>query len=233
MQIEYSEFQDQLVRGLAHRMNNILTLFHGYLGLLMVNTKLTGPEREGLERITNGARAASELIDRTHALVRPAAPTEREVDAVVLLRLLRSSFDARRGPKTELILDVPDRLPIVTTDAGRFKTAIVELVRNALEATMGGGKVEVSCQQIAAPDGREIGDHIPWIMLRVTDDGEGIPEKVVTTLFEPFVTTKKQQGSAGLGLTLALTFAQQHGGELSFQSKCGKTVFELRLPCHR
>ena len=40
MQIEHSEFQDQLVRGLAHRMNNILTLFHGYLGLLLDNKKL-------------------------------------------------------------------------------------------------------------------------------------------------------------------------------------------------
>src|SRR6478752_4020024 len=62
MQIEHSEFQDQLVRGLAHRMNNILTLFHGYLGLLMDNQKLDKETREGLAKIKEGARAASEIV---------------------------------------------------------------------------------------------------------------------------------------------------------------------------
>ena len=56
MQIEHSEFQDQLVRGLAHRMNNILTLFHGYLGLLMDNQKLDKETRDGLSKIKDGAR---------------------------------------------------------------------------------------------------------------------------------------------------------------------------------
>ena len=70
MQIEYSEFQDELVRGLAHRMNNILTLFQGYLGLLLDNEKLDKPTLEGLAKIQAGARAASDLMDRTHALVR-------------------------------------------------------------------------------------------------------------------------------------------------------------------
>lgn len=233
MQIEYSEYQDHLVRGLAHRMNNILTLFHGYLGLLLNNTKLTGPEREGLERITNGARVATELIDRTHALVRSVGPGEREIDVAILLRMLRPSFDARLGPKTTLLLDVPEHLPIVTADAVRMRTAIVELVRNAIEATFAGGKVNVSCQEIPAPDSDGAREPIPWIMLRVVDDGTGVPERITETLFHPFVTTKKQQESAGLGLTLALTFAQQHGGDICFESRRGETTFEMRIPCRR
>src|SRR5438874_1259487 len=79
MQIEHSEFQDQLVRGLAHRMNNILTLFHGYLGLLLDNKKLDKPTLDGLAKIQNGARAASDLMDRTHSLVRPSSAVWREL----------------------------------------------------------------------------------------------------------------------------------------------------------
>jgi two-component system cell cycle sensor histidine kinase/response regulator CckA len=233
MQIEYSEYQDQLVRGLAHRMNNILTLFHGYLGLLMDSKKLDAREREGLERITSGARAATELIDRTHALVRPASSAEREIDLGVLLRLLRTSFEARLGPKTELVMNVPDQLPIVCADAAWMKTAIVELVRNAMEATMAGGRVEVECRKISDPNGNNDAKSHPWILLQVVDNGSGVPERIADQVFQPFVTTKTQHESAGLGLTLALTFAHRHGGDIRFESRRGKTIFEMRLPCRR
>lgn len=233
MQIEYSEYQDQLVRGLAHRMNNILTLFHGYLGLLMDSKKLDAREREGLERITNGARAASELIDRTHALVRPARSADREIDVAVLLRLLRPSFEARLGPKTELVLEVPEQLPIVCADAAWMKTAIVELARNAIEATIGGGKVKIECMEISEEGGNTDDKGLPWILLRVSDNGTGVPERIADRVFEPFVTTKTQHESAGLGLTLALTFAHRHGGDIRFESRRGRTVFELRMPSRR
>ncbi len=233
MQFEYSEYQDQLLRGLAHRMNNILTLFHGYLGLLLDNTKLDEREREGLLRITGGARAATELIDRTHALVRASDGMEREVDLTVLIRLLEPSFVARLGPKTEFVLDVPEHLPIVCADASRLRTAIVELVRNATEATLAGGKVSVSCRRIPDPYGRKGSASLPWVAVRVADDGPGVPERIAEKLFHPFVTTKKQQDSAGLGLTLALTFARQQGGTIEFESRRGETFFEMRLPCHR
>ena len=233
MQFEYSEYQDQLLRGLAHRMNNILTLFHGYLGLLLDSKKLDEREREGLLRITNGARAASDLIDRTHALVRAGDEREREVDLGVLIRLLEPSFAARLGPKTQLVLEVPEQLPIVCADSGRLRTSIVELVRNAIEATMAGGCVRVSGRRLPSVPGRQGAPPQPWVAVRVTDDGPGVPERVAGNLFKPFVTTKKPQDSAGLGLTLALTFARQQGGDIEFQSRRGETFFEMRLPCRR
>lgn len=233
MQLEYSEYQDQLLRGLAHRMNNILTLFHGYLGLLLDSDKLDAREREGLLRITSGARAATELIDRTHSLVRAGDATERELDLCALIRLLQPSFAARLGPRTELVLDVPEQLPIVCADTGRLRTAIVELVRNAIEATLAGGRVVVSCRRIADPAGRKNGAATPWIAVRVEDDGPGVPERIAGMLFQPFITTKKQQDSAGLGLTMALTFARQQGGDIEFASRRGETTFEMRLPCRR
>ena len=142
MQIDHSEFQDQLVRGLAHRMNNILTLFHGYLGLLLDNKKLDKSTLEGLARIKEGARGGlSELMDRTHSLVRPPTVVWREVKLGDFVRMLKPTFDAIRGPKTELTIVCQDDLPVIWADAARIKTAILEIVRNAMEATdPGGGK---------------------------------------------------------------------------------------------
>ena len=230
MQIEHSEFQDALVRGLTHRMNNILTLFHGYLGLLMDNKKLDAEAREGLAKIKEGARAASELMDRTHSLVRPTAVVWREVNVGEFLRMLKPTFDAMRSPDTTLTLEIPDGLPRVWADAGRVKTAIVEIVRNALDATAEGGHVTIQLHAESGPDDHSAAQPLQWLFVRVIDDGPGLPVEIGERVFQPFYSTKKRQHSTGLGLTVALGFAQQHGGVIRFESAPGRTVFDLVLP---
>jgi signal transduction histidine kinase len=226
MQIVHTEFQDQLVRGLAHRMNNILTLFHGYLGLLLDNQKLDQPTLDGLAKIKQGATQASELMDRTHALVRPSTTVMRSIDLGEYLRMLRAGFEGFRGPRTEIELSIEDDLPHVQGDASRVKTAMVELVRNACEATFaGGGRVLCSVHSEKAKGGRS-----KTVVFTVTDNGPGIPEELLEKVFVPFFTTKKKQNAAGLGLTVAQSFVQQHKGTLKVTSSDGSTVVEMRLP---
>src|SRR6478735_306704 len=189
MQIAHNDFQDQLVRGLAHRMNNILSLFHGYLSLLVENENLDPATLDGLAMIKKGAAQASELMDRTQALVRPTASVLREIDLGDYLRLLRSGFEQFRGPRTEIELDIPDDLPLFHGDGSRARTAIVELVKNACEATFAsGGKVVISLHAEATPASR-----IKWLVLTVTDDGPGIPVEIQERIFTPFFSTKKKQ----------------------------------------
>ncbi len=232
MQIEHTEFQDQLVRGLAHRMNNILTLFHGYLGLLMDNQKLDKETREGLAKIKDGARAASELMDRTHSLVRPPAVVWREVRLHDFMRLLKPSFDALCGPRTKLTIECPDDLPPVWGDATRVKSAIFEIVRNACEATFAGGKVQITLGTTHQPPGTSAKQPLQWISLTVTDGGPGIPEELGDRIYQPFFTTKKKQNATGLGLTVAAGYVQQLGGVIRYESEPGKTIFEVLLPAH-
>jgi two-component system cell cycle sensor histidine kinase/response regulator CckA len=230
MQIEHSEFQDQLVRGLAHRMNNILTLFHGYLGLLMENQKLDRETREGLAKIKDGARAASELMDRTHSLVRPPAVVWREILLHDFLHLLLPSFEILCGPRTKVILDCPDRLPAIWGDSTRVKSAIFEIVRNAIESTSAGGTVNIVVEATNKPPGTPAKQALQWISIAVTDDGPGIPEEIRDRIFQPFFSTKKKQNATGLGLTVATGFVQQMGGVLRFESEPGKTAFQMLLP---
>jgi len=230
MQIEQSEFQDQLVRGLAHRMNNILTLFHGYLGLLMDNQKLDKETREGLAKIKDGARAASELMDRTHSLVRPPAVVWREIKLHDFIRMLLPAFDAFCGPRTKLTLECPDELPAIWGDATRVKSAIFEVVRNALEATFTGGHVRIVVSATNKPPGTPAKQALQWISITVTDDGPGVAEEMKERIFQPFFSTKKKQNATGLGLTVAAGFIQQMGGVLRFESEPGKTTFQLLLP---
>ncbi len=231
MQIDHSEFQDQLVRGLAHRMNNILTLFHGYVGLMLDNSNLDKPTVAGLKKIQDGARAASELMDRTHSLVRPSTVIWREIDLGEFIQFLRPGFDAFRGAKTKIEIDVAADLPNVWGDMSRVKTAITELVRNACEATAAGGNVRIKIQgdePTAATS--SAAQPIRWVCLAVTDDGDGVPPEMTEKIFAPFFSLKKKQNAAGLGLTVALGFAQQLGGIIRHRSDLGGTTFEMLLP---
>ncbi len=232
MQIEHSEFQDQLVRGLAHRMNNILTLFHGYIGLLLDNKRLDHATLEGLGKIKDGAKAASDLMDRTNSLVRPPTVVWREVKLGDFICMLKPSFDTLRGPKTKLVLDIPDGLPPIWADAARVKTAVFELVRNALEATFaGGGTVRVELRAEPQPPGNHAHQATTWLLFRVIDDGPGIPDEIGDRVYQPFFSTKKKQAATGLGLTVAASFVAQHGGSLRHESTDGRTVFQMLLPC--
>lgn len=231
MQIYQSEFQDQLVRGIAHRMNNILTLFHGYIGLLLDNKDLDSQTMEGLAKIKEGANAASELMDRTHSLARPSTLVWREVHLRNFIQTMQPSLMAHRGPRTEVELDLPEDVPAVWADAARVKTAMFELIRNALESTFAtGGKVKISLKTIPPPGVRGASKTLPWVQFTVEDDGPGIPENVGDRIFQPFFSTKKRKSNAGLGLTVALTFIQHLGGILRSESIPGRTVFQVLLP---
>ena len=236
MQIQQTEFQDQLVRGLAHRMNNILTLFHGYVGLMLENTDLDKATREGLNKIRDGATAASELMDRAHSLVRPSALVWREIEVPEFLMSLRPTFDGFCRPKTLLEISCPSELPPVWADAGRVKTAVTELVRNACEATNEkGGSVRISASVEAAAGKLHATptsavQPLKWVVISITDDGPGIEGNTEERIFQPFYSTKKRQNAAGLGLTVASGVVQQLGGILRFESKPGRTCFQILLP---
>ncbi len=231
MQIDHSEFQDQLVRGLAHRMNNILTLFHGYVGLMLDNGKLDKPTTDGLKKIQDGARAATELMDRTHSLVRPTTVVWREIHLGEFVQLLRPGFESFRGAKTNIELEVEQDLPNIWGDMSRVKAAIIELVRNACDAAGSGGTVTISIHgDEPAPNVSCAAQPIRWVCLKVTDDGPGVPTELDEKIYAPFFSTKKMKNSAGLGLAVAQGSVQQLGGLIRHRSVPGRTTFEMLLP---
>jgi two-component system cell cycle sensor histidine kinase/response regulator CckA len=235
MQIILSDYQDQLVKGLSHRMNNILTLFHGYLGLLLDNEDLDPVTQEGLAKIKEGARVATELMDRTNALVRPSNLAPREITLDEFLNQMAPTFEKLRGPATNFVVECAPNLPIVWADPSRVRLALTELVKNACDATMGGGTVRIvvsTCdsapKEVIFPPAEQ--QPPVWMSISVIDDGAGVEKCVENQIYEPFATTKKRQAIAGLGLTVAMGCMQQIGGAIDHQSAPGHTVFRLTLP---
>ena len=232
MQIMLSEFQDQLVRGLSHRMNNILTLFHGYLGLLLENEKLDHVTQDGLGKIKDGARVATELMDRTNALVRPTNLMPREIMLGEFLTQLAPTFEKLRGLGSKIEVETVGEVPLVWADPSRIRLALTELVKNACEATASGGDIRIVIEAAELKTFAPAGADQPsqWVSISVVDGGKGFASGMEAQLYEPFSTTKKKQTVAGLGLTVAMGCMQQVGGAIDHDSSPGRTTFRLILP---
>jgi signal transduction histidine kinase len=130
----------------------------------------------------------------------------------------------------KLTIDCPDQLPAIWADGTRVRSAIFEIVRNAIEAVEPRGSVHIAVSVAPKPPGTPARQAIQWVSITVTDSGPGIPEEIRDRIFQPFYTTKKRLNATGLGLTVAAGFVQQMGGVLRHESEPGKTSFQMLLP---
>ncbi len=114
----------------------------------------------------------------------------------------------------------------VDVDWKLLRAAIVNLVRNARDATPSGGEVMIATRSVRPPaDDGSVGN----VLIQVTDTGAGIPDDVKDRVFEPYVSTKK--AGTGLGLATVRRVVAEHGGELTMESEVGKgTQFTMALP---
>jgi nitrogen-specific signal transduction histidine kinase len=234
MRIEQSEFHDHLVRGLTHKMNNILSLFHGYLGLLMDDKNLDRNTLAGLNRIRESADTAAKLMDRTKALAPPTNAVWRHVTVENFIRTLTPSLQLYTERGVQIETDSADDLPDLWTDTSRLRIALKEIVKNACEAAPQKSTVEITARPHSAPmrvrGRRPTSPSIAWICIAISDTGPGIPADLTSKVFQPFFTTKTKRESMGLGLSVAIGLIQQLGGAIRLQSKPGRTAVKVLLP---
>lgn len=124
-----------------------------------------------------------------------------------------------RGKSASLAVDVPADLPHALGFGGELNQVWANLVDNALDAVDKGGRVVVS----ARPEGERI-------VVRVTDDGPGIPAEVKGRIFDPFFTTKPVGEGTGLGLDIVRRLVDQNNGLIDVESVPGRTEFRVALP---
>lgn len=234
MRIEQSEFHDHLVRGLTHKMNNILSLFHGYLGLLIDDKKHDRDTIAGLIRIRESADAAARLMDRIKAIATPSSSLWRQAAPEDFLRTLLPSLQLYVNRGVTLQSSCQPDLPHLWVDTPRLRVAVKEIVKNACEASPPNGVVRIAVTRHIRPvrtrARRATLPPISWVAISVTDAGSGIPADLNTKIFEPFFSTKNRNENMGLGLSVALGLIQQLGGAIRLQSKPGKTTVKVLLP---
>jgi len=211
----------QMAAGIAHELNTPLTYIMGNLELLELQ-ELTPAQREMLSSIARGSERIRTLAQRLLGFSRPAreemAPLS--VNDVVERTLELCQYQIASG-RVSLVKALAPDLPRVLGVSNQLEMALINLVVNAVHA-MGekGGTLGVAT--------RRRGDDVE---ISVKDEGPGIPEKVRTSLFEPFVTTKPEGKGTGLGLSTVLMVVERHNGHVDFDSEEARgTTFRITLP---
>jgi len=221
----------QLVSGVAHELNNPLSVVIGY-GQLLLSRGVPADARRPIELIVaQGARMAK-IIQSLLLFSRQRKPERRALDLREVVRQILGLRETQLGlsgirVETEFGEDVPR----AEGDSHQLQQVFLNLILNAEQAIVGsgvGGRRTGDRIRITT-SARAVGD-ATWVVARVADNGPGIPAAVLPRVFEPFFTTKKVGEGTGLGLSVSYGIVEHHGGRLSVESEPGRTVFTLELP---
>lgn len=205
----------QVAAGVAHELNNPLSVIIGYTKLLRAQA---GPDADDLAIIDDEARQCQRIVAELLDLARPH---RLEVQPVDLTTLAREAVDRLEdaGALHERNVEVIAHQPVVVAaDAGRLRQVIANVLVNAAEATAPTGKITIDARTESQS-----------AVLTIADDGPGMSPEVLAQAFDPFVTTKPH--GTGLGLAIAQAIVDAHGGRISIASSPeAGTCVSLQLP---
>lgn len=219
-------------RKIVHEINNPLSVIKNYLKVLTLRADEKSSGKDELRIIDEEINRVTGLIK---SLTSPAEtiPSHLEtidVNATItdILGLFRKSLPG--GTAIRLDQDLDTHLPVIVSDRNRLKQALINLLKNAMEAMPDGGTIHVSTSMLSVPP-RQIGskDEAGYIKISVCDNGPGIDEGIKSKLFKPNVTSKT--GHDGLGLPIVHEAVTRLNGSLLCESITGRgTCFHIELP---
>ncbi|WP_232818270.1 nitrogen regulation protein NR(II) [Zobellella maritima] len=217
----------ELVRGLAHEIKNPLGGLRGAAQLL--ERELAQEElKEFTQLIIAQADRLRNLVDR---LLGPQRPGLRQVTNLhSVLEQVRQLVVMEIPQEIRIGRDYDPSIPDFEMDPEQLQQAILNIVRNAVEALAGRGQIHIRTRTAfqVMLQGRR---YRLAAEIRIIDDGPGIPEQLRDTLFYPMVTGR--EGGTGLGLSIAQDLIHQHQGRIECQSRPGHTEFIIYLPLRR
>jgi signal transduction histidine kinase len=209
----------------AHSIRNPLTSVKMRLFSMERTLDLSATQQEDFDVISEEIRHIDSIVQNFLRFSRLPKPRMQRINpsdvvdmSLQLVRYRLESYDV------EVKLCRQDRLPDIVADVDQLKEVLVNLLVNAREAMGSGGRIVISEEE----DTMESLGRV--VVIRVSDNGPGIPEEIQGKLFEPFFSTKEE--GTGLGLSIAARILEEHGGLLNVRSQEGNgATFTITLPC--
>jgi signal transduction histidine kinase len=224
-----SEFYGELLRGMAHKLNNSLAVIQGFSSLMTMGTSVSSSVKDNVTHVKQAAKSAALLNDRillAAGCVRLSPQSLNLGEYVPMMdRELRQPCEAGG---VSFQLNVGSGVPPVLVDSTRFKDVLLELLRNAAEAAQGaltGGGVALDI----LPSGQVAESEPGWVDVFVRNSGSTIPQEKLAEIFKPFESTKETE-HLGIGLTTVRALCSQMGIRVGVKSANNTTTFWLSLP---
>jgi PAS domain S-box-containing protein len=212
----------QIASGIAHEIRNPLAAIQWSVQLLQSDEE---ESKQQVSMIMSELQRIDTIVNEFMLLSKPEKSYQHAIDfqskdirtfLAMIVKLM--SVHARRH-RVKIELDFEDDIPNIECDENQLKQVFINLIKNSVEALPDGGKIDVVV--------RKVDDN--KVMIRIADNGVGIPKDIISRLGEPFFTTK--QKGTGLGLMISQKILEDHGGKMLIQSKQDEgTQIELILP---
>lgn len=221
------------VGDIAHDFNNLMTTIVGSSSLVLAEMAPDDPLRPRIERVKDAGDRANWLTRQILALTQQQAPEPEILELGSVLVDLNEVLQRLVGESAGMVYDPGSGSGYVKADPMQMEQVITNLVVNAREAMLEGGRVIIKVETISLKEdpaqlgeGARSGD---FVCLSVADTGSGMDASTLPQVFDPFFSTKPK--GAGLGLSIVRDVIQQYGGWVEVESQLGLgSTFRVYLP---
>src|SRR5579863_4268551 len=235
-QAQKMEAVGRLAGGVAHDFNNLLMVISGYAEVLLEHTRKNDPLYPKIEAIHQATDRATTLTRQLLAFSRKQLLELKVVDLNLIVEDIKRLLRPLIGENIELQTQLAPDLGRTRADAGQIEQVLMNLVVNSKDAMPNGGKIIIQSTnaRLNHEDVRREYSYIHpglYVVLSVTDTGEGMDKETQLRIFEPFFTTKEKGKGTGLGLSTVYGIIKQSGGYVLVQSEPRQgTTFRIYLP---
>ena len=217
-----------LAGGIAHDLNNILTVISGNIGLAQIEAPAdAGTLLSFLSKAGQAAQHAAHLSSQLLTFSKGGAPLKRVAHLSHLLA--QAAEFSLYGSNLRADIDIPPDLCKAEVDAGQIEQVVNALIINAREAMPHGGTVRLAARNLELSEASAFLRPGRYIKVTISDRGCGVPDDLATKIFDPYFTTKPM--GSGLGLSISYSIVKKHGGMLHLESSSAEgATFAFYLP---
>ncbi len=234
-QAQKMEAVGTLAGGVAHDFNNLLQVVLGYSELMLADRDFPARYADDLAKIFRAAKNGADLVDRLLTFSRKTEFKPRPVNLNQRIEQLQKMLSRTIPKMIDIELALADDLAAINADPTQMEQILMNLAVNARDAMPDGGRLLIRTENVVL-DEHYCKTHLgckpgSYMLLSVSDTGEGIDKDTLQHIFEPFFTTKRPGEGTGLGLAMVHGIVEQHGGFIRCYSEPSEgTAFRIYFP---
>lgn len=237
-QAQKMECIGRLAGGVAHDFNNFLSVIIGHCDLLLVGMPLNDPKREKIKLIHEAGNKSATLTRQLLTLSRKQVLEKKIIDINTVIQDFLKILGKITGDDIVFKTCLAEASCTVEADSGQIEQILMNMTVNARDAMPDGGEIIIETTEIQI-DKLDADKHLDikpgqYILLTISDSGEGMNKEIMAKIFDPFFTTKERGKGTGLGLATVYGIVKQHNGYIYAYSERNRgTTFKIYFPASK